>query len=42
MKLYYDGQSQPCRAVYLFLKANNIDFEFHKLVLMKGNVHVDQ
>lgn len=26
MEYYYDNLSQPCRAVYMLMKLNNIDF----------------
>ena len=41
IKLYYDGFSQPCRALYLFLKLNNIDFEVKQVNLVKGkSIHI--
>ena len=33
---YYDNLSQPCRAVYLFLKGTGVDFEPKPLQLIKG------
>jgi len=36
MKLYFDHSSEPSRAVYLFLKYNNIDFEPVMLDLWTG------
>ena len=38
MKLYLDLLSQPCRAVYIFLKVNEIEFEFEKLELLHGMI----
>ena len=36
LKLYYDLMSQPSRAVYIFLKVNNIAFEEKPIALRKG------
>ncbi|XP_025893507.1 glutathione S-transferase theta-1-like [Nothoprocta perdicaria] len=36
LKLYLDLLSQPCRALYLFAKCNNIPFEFKRVDVMKG------
>ncbi|XP_068182461.1 glutathione S-transferase theta-1b [Antennarius striatus] len=36
LKLYLDMVSQPCRAVYMFAKKNNIPFTFKHVSLMKG------
>ena len=38
LKYYYDLMSQPCRAVYIFLKMNNIPFEENAVALRKGRV----
>lgn len=39
LKYYFDLMSQPCRALWLFLKANNIPFEECPVALRKGNAH---
>ncbi|KAF4518210.1 hypothetical protein B566_EDAN005935 [Ephemera danica] len=36
LRLYFDLMSQPSRAVFIFLKANNINFEQKKIDLKKG------
>ncbi|XP_060067850.1 glutathione S-transferase theta-1-like [Ylistrum balloti] len=36
LKHYYDLMSQPCRAVYIFLKLNNIPFVDRPVALRKG------
>lgn len=36
LSYYYDLMSQPCRAVYIFLKATNIPFESNLLAIRKG------
>ncbi|XP_052545340.1 glutathione S-transferase theta-2B [Tympanuchus pallidicinctus] len=36
LELYLDLLSQPCRAVFLFARCNNIPFEFKRVELMKG------
>jgi len=41
VEVYYDLLSQPCRAVYLFLKAAQIPFEPKVIKLLKGRwIHV--
>ncbi len=36
MKFYSDLLSQPCRAIYILMKMNNIDFEYVKVELAQG------
>uniref|UniRef100_A0A1A8QTN4 glutathione transferase n=1 Tax=Nothobranchius pienaari TaxID=704102 RepID=A0A1A8QTN4_9TELE len=36
VELFLDLFSQPCRAVYIFAKKNNIPFEFRRISLMDG------
>ncbi|XP_078523930.1 glutathione S-transferase theta-1-like [Lissotriton helveticus] len=39
LQLYLDLMSQPCRAVFIFAKKNNIDFEFKLVEMSKGDNH---
>lgn len=39
LKLYFNKFSQPSRAVYLFLKLNNIPFEAINVNLMTGKIN---
>lgn len=36
LKFYYDLMSQPCRAIYILLKASNIPFEGCRVDLAAG------
>ncbi|XP_065502450.1 glutathione S-transferase theta-1-like isoform X2 [Caloenas nicobarica] len=36
VELFLDLLSQPCRALYIFARSNNIPFEFKLVDLMKG------
>ncbi|XP_056676504.1 glutathione S-transferase theta-2-like [Monodelphis domestica] len=41
LELYLDLISQPCRAVYLFAKANGLPFEVRSVELLKGQHLLD-
>ncbi|KAK3084103.1 hypothetical protein FSP39_008224 [Pinctada imbricata] len=41
LKYYYDLMSQPCRALYIFLKMNNIPFEGIQVALRNGENRQD-
>ncbi|XP_061163343.1 glutathione S-transferase theta-1-like [Saccostrea echinata] len=42
LKLFYDLMSQPSRAVYIFLKANNIPFEAIQIAIRNGDHHKEE
>jgi len=42
LEFYYDLLSQPCRAVYLLLKAANVDFEGRVINLITGDHHTPE
>uniref|UniRef100_A0A8C3H5H9 GST N-terminal domain-containing protein n=1 Tax=Chrysemys picta bellii TaxID=8478 RepID=A0A8C3H5H9_CHRPI len=37
VELFLDLRSQPCRALFIFAKKNNIPFEFKDVELLKGH-----
>uniref|UniRef100_H9GJT1 glutathione transferase n=1 Tax=Anolis carolinensis TaxID=28377 RepID=H9GJT1_ANOCA len=42
LELYLDLLSQPCRAVYLFAKKNNIPFMMKSIEMLKGQVFSEE
>ncbi|XP_065595065.1 glutathione S-transferase theta-2B [Cyrtonyx montezumae] len=42
LELYLDLLSQPCRALYVFARSNNIPFEFKRVELMKGEHRTEE
>lgn len=42
LQFYGDLNSQPCRSVYIFLKKNNIPFEYKEVRLFMGEQHSEQ
>ncbi|XP_039628053.1 glutathione S-transferase theta-3-like [Polypterus senegalus] len=42
LELYLDLLSQPCRSVYIFAKANSIQFDFKKVSLAEGQQYGEE
>ncbi|XP_032931718.1 glutathione S-transferase theta-2B [Catharus ustulatus] len=42
LELYLDLRSQPCRALYIFARSNNIPFEFKHVELAKGEHRTEE
>ncbi|KAL0965134.1 hypothetical protein UPYG_G00277230 [Umbra pygmaea] len=42
LEIYLDLFSQPCRAVYIFAKKNNIPFDFQQVTLFEGKQYGEE
>ncbi|XP_063271988.1 glutathione S-transferase theta-1-like isoform X2 [Prinia subflava] len=42
LELYLDLLSQPCRALYIFARSNNIPFELKRVQLAKGQHRTEE